>query len=141
MPSSSRRDGGSRGRKGGRTMNSDGVVDGLRITIPGDELRRLLDERIAQHERSAAHWKRELIRSADEQTDDEAQQPDEMCANEAIRHEWRVDVLAFIREHVEPHQTYRIGERDLIFAELLPAKPWFVEQEEYEERTGVGTGR
>jgi len=119
-------------------MIGDGVVDGLKLTIPGDELRRLLDERIAQHERSAAHWKRELARAADEQWDDKALQPDEMCANEAIRHEWRIDVLAFIREHVEPDRTYRVGERDLILAELLPEKPWFVEQEEYETRTGVG---
>jgi hypothetical protein len=31
-----------------------------------------------------------------------------------------------------------LGEADLAFAELLPEKPWSVEQEEFEDRTRVG---
>jgi hypothetical protein len=32
----------------------------------------------------------------------------------------------------------RLGEADLAFGELLPPKPGWLEQEEYEERTNVG---
>src|SRR5262245_53935022 len=124
-------------REDGVGRSGDGEVDGLKLTIAGDELRRLLDERIVEHERTAAHGQRELGRTADEPSDDAAERPDGMCANEALRHEWRVDVLTFIRDHVDPLKTYWIGERDLAFAELLPVRPWFVEREEYEARTGV----
>jgi hypothetical protein len=58
--------------------------------------------------------------------------------NEAERHEWRAEVLVFIHDHVEPAETYRLGEADLAFGELLPAKPGWLEQDEYEERTAVG---
>jgi hypothetical protein len=61
-----------------------------------------------------------------------------MCANEAERHEWRAEVIEFIRDHIDATETYRVGEADLAFGELLPDKPGWLEQEEYEERTNVG---
>src|SRR5262245_7605868 len=115
----------------------DGVVDGLKLTIQGGELRRLLDDRIAEHERSAADWRRALVRAADDPTGEETERSEGICASEALRHEWRIDVLTFIRDHVEPLKTYRIGGRDLALAELLPVKPWCVEREELEARRGV----
>jgi hypothetical protein len=38
------------------------------------------------------------------------------------------------RAHIEFNETYRLGEADLGFGELLPPKPGWLEQEEYEER-------
>ena len=35
-------------------------------------------------------------------------------------------------------EAYRLGEQDLVFGELLPEKPGWIEQQEYEERTSVG---
>jgi hypothetical protein len=64
--------------------------------------------------------------------------PDHICENEAERHEGRVEVLEFIRDHIEVGETYRLRDADLAFAELLPSKPGWLEQEEYEERTRVG---
>ena len=61
-----------------------------------------------------------------------------MCEHETERHEWRADVLDFIRNHVEAEENYRLGAVDLEFGELLPAKPGTIEQAEYEERTAVG---
>ena len=61
-----------------------------------------------------------------------------MCENEAERHEWRAAVLEFIRDRIEPAEVYRLGEADLAFGEVLPAKPGWLEQAEYEERTSVG---
>ncbi len=111
------------------------MIDGLKLTITGEELRSLLDRRIHSHRRSADYWKREQERTPDQQTEDEPLLPDHMCANEAERHEWRAEVIAFIRDHIEARETYRVGEADLAFGELLPDKPGWLEQEEYEERT------
>ena len=114
------------------------MIDGLKLTIDGAELRRLLDQRIEDHRRSAERWKREQARTPEDQTDDEPLLPEHMCENEAERHEWRAVVLAFIRDRIEPAEVYRLGKADLAFGELLPAKPGWLEQEEYEERTSVG---
>jgi hypothetical protein len=114
------------------------MVDGLRLTIEGAELRRLLDQRIDDHCRSAERWKREQARTPEDQTDDAPLLPEHLCENEAERHEWRAAVLEFIRDRIEPAEVYRLGEADLVFGELLPAKPGWLEQEEYEERTSVG---
>ena len=114
------------------------VIDGLRLRFGGTELRGLLEQRSQYHRRCAARWKREQARTPEEQTEDEPLLPDHMCEHEAERHNWRADVLDFIREHVDAAEVYRLGEADLSFGELLPQKPGSVEQQEYEERTSVG---
>lgn len=113
------------------------MIDGLKLTMTGEEIRALLERRIERHNRSAERWKREQSRTPEEQTD-EHPLPEEMCENEEERHEWRADVLEFIREHIEPAETYRLGAADLEFGELLPEKPGWLEQDEYQERTSVG---
>jgi hypothetical protein len=54
--------------------------------------------------------------------------------DEAERHEWRADVLGFIRDHLESLQVYRLAEADLTFGEILPEKPGWLEQDEPSER-------
>jgi hypothetical protein len=115
-----------------------GPIDGLKLTMSGMEVRALVEQRIAEHRRRAEHWKRERARTPEEQTEDEPLLPEHMCANEAERHEWRAKVLTFIHDHLDVGQVYRIAEADLAFAELLPEKPGWLEQDEYEERTRVG---
>ena len=73
----------------------------------------------------------------EQQTDDDLLLPEHICANEAERHDWRADVLGFTRDHVDSTEVYRLGAGDLIFGELLPEKPGWLQQEEYEDRTGV----
>ena len=114
------------------------AIDGLKVTMRGEEVRRLLEQRMHDHQRRADRWKREQARTPEEETEDELLLPDEMCANGAERHAWRCEVLGFIRDHIEPSEVYRLGEADLAFAELLPEKPGSIEQEEYEERTSIG---
>ena len=114
------------------------MIDGLKLTMTGEELRKLLRERAEAHRASAARWDHEAERTPDEQTEEEPLLPEHMCENEAERHEWRAEVLEFIREHLEPLEIYRVGESDLAFGELLPQAPESVEQSEYEERTRVG---
>ena len=114
------------------------MIDGLKLTLTGEELRRLMVERANAYRAGAARWQRERNRTIDSHTEDEPLLPDEMCEHEAERLEWRADVLEFLREHLEPLEIYRLGEADLAFAEVLPAKPGSLEQDEYEERTGLG---
>ncbi len=114
------------------------MIDGLRLTISGEEIRRLLADRIEYHERCVKHWKREQARTPEEQTEDEPLLPEHMCEHESERHEWRTNVLGFIRDHIEAAEVYRVGGSDLLLGELLPAKPWSIEQEEFEEPTSVG---
>ena len=114
------------------------VIDGLKLTISGDELQTLLLDRIHDHQRRAQCWKDEQARTPDQQTEEKPLLPDHMCAYEAERHEWRADVLGFLRDHLEAGRAYRLDERDLAFGELLPEKPGGMEQDEYEERTRVG---
>lgn len=111
------------------------MIDGLKLTMTGEQLRKLLRERAEAHRASAAQWDHEAKRTPEEQTEEEPLLPEHMCENEAERHEWRAEVLEFIREHLEPLEIYRLGESDLEFGELLPPTPDSVEQSEYEERT------
>jgi hypothetical protein len=114
------------------------MIDGLKLTISGEELRTLLEERIADHDRSAEHWRREQTRTQEDETEDAPLLPEHMCGNEEERHVWRAEVLGFIRDHIAAQETYRLGAADLEFGELLPAKPGWIEQDEYEERRAVG---
>jgi len=114
------------------------MIEGLRLTFPGEELRRLLEQRIDDHRRRADRWKGELARTPDDETEDQPLLPDHICENEAERHQWRAEVLGFIREHIESVELYRLGEADLDFGELLPEKPDWLEEAEYEERTSLG---
>ena len=114
------------------------MINGLQLTIPGEEVRRLLEQRMEDHRQRADWWKREQARTPEEQTEDAPLMPEHICENEAERHEWRGEVLAFIRDRIESAEIYRLGEADLRFGELLPETPGWLEQEEYEERTSVG---
>ncbi len=111
------------------------MIDGLKLTFSGGELRTLLKERIAGHEQRAARWIQEKARTSE--PEDTPLLPDHICAHEAERHAWRAEALQFIHDHVETAETYRLSASDLELGELLPPKPGELEQEEYEERTGV----
>jgi hypothetical protein len=114
------------------------MIDGLKLTVTGEKLRTLLEQRIADHQQRAERWKREQARTPEVGTEDEPLLPEHICANSAERHGWRAYVLGFILEHIDSSEVYRLGEADLTFGELLPEKPGWLEQDEYEERINVG---
>ena len=118
------------------------MIHGLTLTLTGDELQRLLAERAAAYRASATHWRHELDRTIEDHTEDEPLLPEHICDNEAKRLEWRADVLEFLRDHLEPLEIYRLGESDLAFGEVLPAKPGWLEEEEYRgtHRGGIWVG-
>lgn len=116
------------------------MINGLMVTLTGEELQRLLSERADEHRRGAAFWMRERKRSA-VPAPDEVPIPEQMCEHEAERERWRVDVLMFLHDHLDPSEIYRLGRQDLALSELLPPKPGWMEQEEYEARMSFRTRR
>jgi hypothetical protein len=116
------------------------MIEGLKLTMTGEEIRTALDARIRVHERRAEHWHHEAERTPESQTEEHPLLPEEMCENEAEEERWRVDVLTFIRDHIEPSEVYRLDEDDLAFGELLPEKPVWMEQEEYERENALRFG-
>jgi hypothetical protein len=93
------------------------VIDGLKVTMSGEELQGKLDERIESHARQAAHWAKQLEVSP---ADDAVQMPARLVKNEIERAHERVETLTFLRDHILAEETYRLGEYDLRFADLLP---------------------
>ena len=114
------------------------MIEGLKLTMTGEELRKRLGERIDDHKRLVAHYKREAKREPDPKDDYDFVMPEHQCEYEQELHGWRAAALAYIREHIEGGEVYRLGAADLEFGELLPVKPGSVEQEEYEREERVG---
>ena len=117
------------------------MIDGLKVTLTGEELRARLDERVKDHEREAEWYRRRAKGEPgnDEDEDDERGEvllPEHICEFERELHEWRAEVLAYLRDHLDVSEVYLLGEADLEFGELLPDKPGCVEQEEFERETG-----
>jgi hypothetical protein len=125
--------------KSGR--DSKAAIDGLKLTMPGDELYRRLEQRIEDHQRLADRWKHDPIRTPEQSTGDEPLLPEKMCTSQAERHAWRAAVLGFIRDHIDAAEVYRLSESDLDFAELLPEKPGAVAQSGYDERISINFHR
>ena len=114
------------------------MIDGLKVTLTGEELRKLLEVRAAERRSAAAHWDRERERGPETQTGEDPLLPEHMCENEADRQEWHATVLTFLRDHIDPSEVYRLDISELETADLLPAKPGWLEQDEYEESTRIG---
>jgi hypothetical protein len=115
------------------------MIDGLKLTLTGEEIRNLIEQRAAEHRTLATHWNGEAARTLEEQTEDRPVLPEHMCENEAGRHEWRAEVLTFLRDHLDPCEIYRLSECDLEFAGLLPEPPEWLEQDDCEQRLRKGS--
>jgi hypothetical protein len=99
------------------------MIEGLRLTMSGEEVRMLIERRAAEHRAKAERWRGETARTPDDETEDTPLLPEHICENEATRHEWRAERLSFLRDHLDPSEVYRLGEMDLEFAELVPEPP------------------
>lgn len=114
------------------------MIEGLKLTMTGEEIRKRLAERIEQHQQLVAHYEREATREPDPKDDYDFVLPEHMCEYEQELHGWHAEALTYIRDHIEGGEIYRLGPADLAFGELLPQKPGLVEQEEYESEQRVG---
>lgn len=95
------------------------MIEGLKLTMSGSELRRRLDARVRWHEKRRDEFEHALIPSDDPESM-AAQLPDHIIEHMRDDHASRADVLALIHDHVLESETYRLGESDLMFAELIP---------------------
>ena len=99
------------------------MIDGLKLTMTGEELRTLIEGRVAEHQLKAARWIEEAARTPADESPETPLLPEHICENEATRHEWRAERLIFLRDHLDPSEVYRLGEEDLEFGELVPEEP------------------
>ena len=83
------------------------MIDGLKVTMSGEELKGKLDERIESHARQAAHWARQLKAPG---SDEGVPMPAHIVENEIERAHDQVETLTFIRDHIIGEETYRLGD-------------------------------
>lgn len=96
------------------------MIDGLKLTMSGGELRQRLGDRIRWHEGRRDEFERALTPSDDPESM-AAQLPDHIVEQLRDDHDLRAGVLTLIHDHVLETETYRLGEDDLIFGGMIPA--------------------
>src|SRR5688572_15731227 len=99
------------------------MIDGLKLTMTGEQLRSVIEERLTAHHLQAARWTEEAARTRDDETPERPLLPEHICENEAALAEWRAARLRYICDHLDPTEVYLLGERDLEFAGLLEEEP------------------
>lgn len=97
------------------------MIDGLKLTMSGGELRERLEARITWHRGRVVDYARELTRqNVDESL--EVRLPEHVVEHMRDEHESRAETLTLIRDHVLEGETYLLGQTDLIFAEMMSAR-------------------
>ena len=104
------------------------MIEGLGLTMTGEEVRNILRDRIDYHTKRAERWRQDAARENDQRTEAAQWMPGEWCQSEAEAEEWRAQRLSFIREHIDPSEVYRLGAGDVKFGELLPPQPVSMDQ-------------
>ena len=114
------------------------MIDGLRLTFTGEELRQRLQERVEDHERSPAWYRKEATREPDPKDAYDFCLPEHQCEYGEQLHGWRAAVLDYIREHIEGGEVYRLGPADLEFGEILPEAPPLVKHAQADDQSRIG---
>jgi hypothetical protein len=99
------------------------MINGLKLTMTGEQVRTLIERRAAEHQLKAARWIEGAARTPADETPEAPLLPEHICENEAAQSEWRAERLIFLRDHLDPSEVYLLGEMDLEFAELLREPP------------------
>jgi hypothetical protein len=98
------------------------VIEGLKLTMTGAQLRSQIEERIRWHQGEIGRMSKQLKSATG---DESVPYPGRMLENEIGRAERQIETLAFIRDYIVAEEVYRLGEFDLRFADLLPDDdPW-----------------
>lgn len=96
------------------------MIDGLKITMRGEELKQKIGERIAHHNDEVRRFKAELARTPLEHTSDRPFLSASYCRSEMGRHSGRVTVLTLISSYLLADEVYLLNETDLRSADLWP---------------------
>ena len=99
------------------------MIDGLRLVMRGEELQAKVSERIERLEAAVKQYRDDLKMDPKEQTDEHPWLPEHILESMIEEREDRIHALTLIRDHLVPGESYLLDQRDLQFAELLPAPP------------------
>jgi hypothetical protein len=94
------------------------VIEGLKLTMTGVQLRSNLERRIEWHRNEIDRISKQL--KTPNRDIGDCPYPDHLLEGEIGRAERQIDVLAFILDYIVADEVYRLGEFDLRFADLLP---------------------
>jgi hypothetical protein len=98
------------------------VIDGLKLTMTGGQLRSNLERRIRWHQGGMDRLLTQL--RTPNRSIEQCPYPDRVLEAEISRAERRIEALTFIRDYVIADEVYLLGEFDLRFADLLPDEDW-----------------
>jgi hypothetical protein len=98
------------------------VIEGLKLTMTGQQLIAKLDDRIEWHNDHIIDYRKHLKTAV---PTDECPLPESVLEGEIDRSSNQVRILNLIRNHIVPDEIYRLGEFDLRFADLLPEEEWY----------------
>jgi hypothetical protein len=105
------------------------MIDGLKLDISADELVKLIDERITEHNENAQADDENARRLDGTRRANEADEWDDGDQGMRLRHRAqaerdRAGALTFMRNHVVRGETYRLSEDDLKTLEILRRNVW-----------------
>jgi hypothetical protein len=101
----------------GEVRTGSVVIDGLKLTMTGTELRSNLAERVRWHQGEMDRMTGQL---KTHRAQSEGPYADRLLEDEISRAHRRIEILTFIRDYIVADEVYRLGEFDLRFADLLP---------------------
>lgn len=99
------------------------MIDGLKLTMPGDVLKARIAGRIRLHESALERYRADLKMDPKDQTDEHPWLPDHILESMIDERRDRIAALTLIRDHVVSAETYLLDKSDLQFAEMLPPPP------------------
>ena len=101
------------------------MIDGLKLTMTGEQLRSNLEGRIRWHQAEIRRVTTQLKKAESLEAGSEVVYRTRLLEGEIGRAERQIEALSFIRDYVVADEVYRLGEYDLRFADLLPdEEPW-----------------
>lgn len=97
------------------------MIDGLKLQMSSAELEAHLEERRAHHEERATFYRRQVDALRDGGVRPEAITNDPLSSLEKDmqRHQNKQALMAFMRDHVVPDETYQLDESDLARLEII----------------------
>lgn len=90
------------------------MIEGLKVTVDGEELKKLCHEQAEHHGRRAEHYRSQLATLDSLTNENSSMRPGEAARNKITEHEASDAELRFIAAHVEDNETYRLNRDDLI---------------------------
>jgi hypothetical protein len=91
------------------------MIEGIHCDVGAEEMRERLAERIAYHQSKVEFYSRSAKELADNGLAEtgHSRDPARDIREKATEHQRHVGFLSFIREHLVPGETYRLGEQDM----------------------------